>query len=286
MKTLLLHPHLTDTFWSLPETIRFMKKKAVFIPLGLVTVAAMLPRDWPMRLVDLAIRPVRGEDWEWAEVVMISSMIVHRESVKALIATAKKRGKRVIAGGPYPSALPKEVLAAGADIVMRGEAENQMAPLIAAITTEDSGIVLEAAEKPDLSRCPVPRFDLLEQAAYIVPAVQTSRGCPFDCEFCDVTRLYGRRPRYKSPRQVIAELEALKKLGWRGQLLVADDNFIGNRKKGIGADSGPDRLAPDLRCTLFLSHPGFDQSGPGPGTDRSYDRGQFRGGPDRYRVDG
>jgi len=167
--------------------------------------------------------------WAWAELVMISGMIIQGPNMLALIREAKARGKTVVVGGPYPSSLPEEVLQAGTDFLIRGEGENTLPLFLAALAQGQSGGVIECNDKPDLATSPIPRYDLLNLADYANLAIQTSRGCPHNCEFCDVVQLYGRRTRYKKPVQVIAELETIYRLGWRGPIFVSDDNFIGNK---------------------------------------------------------
>ncbi len=233
MRTLLVSPSSNASFWSFPEACRLTGKKTPSIPLGLITVAALLPGTWSLRLVDLATGEITADDWRWAEVIMLTGMLVHRPVVLKIIAAAKTRGKMVVAGGPYASSVPHDLLAKGADIVMRGEAENQIPALLSAVADGATGRILETTEKPSLSTSPIPRFDLLNRTVYLHPMVQTSRGCPFACEFCDITHHYGRKMRHKHPSQVIAELETLRDLGWRGHLFVADDNFIGNRPRAV-----------------------------------------------------
>ena len=228
MNILLISPEFPASFWSMRETTSMMSVKTLLPPLGLLTVAALLPREWDLRLVDLNIRALRDDDWTRADVVMISAMLVQRDGMLALIREAKRRGKTVVAGGPYPTSVPGELLEAGCDFLVKGEAEELMPQLLAALRDGCRG-VFECVRKPSLSESPVPRFDLLELGAYSGMSIQTSRGCPFECEFCDVINLYGRVPRHKQPQQVLAELEAIYRLGWRKDIFVADDNFIGNK---------------------------------------------------------
>jgi len=204
--------------------------KTLLQPLGLITVAALFPQEWDLRLVDLNVRPLTEADWDWAEMVMVSAMLCQKDGMLALIKEAKERGKPVVVGGPYPTSVPDDALTAGCDFLIKGEGETAIPLFLAALAEGQTTGVFESAEKPDMSDSPVPRFDLLDLTAYTSMSVQTSRGCPFECEFCDVIALYGRKPRYKRPRQVIAELEAIYKLGWRGEMFVADDNFIGNKE--------------------------------------------------------
>jgi radical SAM superfamily enzyme YgiQ (UPF0313 family) len=229
MRALLINPVFPTFFWTMPQLCRIQGCKSSTAPLGLITVAAMLPADWQLRLVDLNTGALTEADWEWAEVVLFSAMAVQKASLLELIPEAKARGKTVVAGGPYPSVLPEEVMAAGCDFLVRGEAELLMAQLLADLKEGTTGIIYKAEEKPDLSSSPVPRFDLLNPVDYLSISVQTSRGCPFDCEFCDVVALFGRKVRTKKPEQVMAELEALYRLGGVKHIFFADDNFIGNK---------------------------------------------------------
>jgi radical SAM superfamily enzyme YgiQ (UPF0313 family) len=192
-------------------------------------VAALLPVEWEMRLADLNVRSLTEEDWQWADLVLISAMYIQREGLLALVREAKLRGKTVVAGGPHPTSLPEAVLEAGCDFVVRGEGENTIPLLLEAMRHGKTGII-DNDEKPDLTTSPIPRFDLLRLNDYATVTIQTSRGCPFDCEFCDVVNLFGRIPRYKTPKQVIAELETLHRLGARGSVFICDDNFIGSKK--------------------------------------------------------
>jgi radical SAM superfamily enzyme YgiQ (UPF0313 family) len=231
MRALLLYPLFPSSFWSFEETVHLIGRKAMLPPLGLITVAALLPSDWEFKLADHNIRKVSEAEWEWAEIVLISAMIVQKADFAALIREAKRRGKKVAVGGPYPTALPHEALRAGADFLVLDEGEITIPMLLAALERgEVSGVFRAGHEKPDVTATPVPRFDLLELDSYSEMSVQFSRGCPFLCEFCDIIVLYGRKPRTKSPGQLLAELERLYELGWRRSVFVVDDNFIGNKK--------------------------------------------------------
>lgn len=235
MNVLLLYPETPYSFWTLRETNFLAGAKALAPPLGLISVAALLPENWGFRLRDLNVHPVREEDWAFADVVMITGMIVQRDSLLSLIAEAKRRGKVVVAGGPYVTSVPDDVRAAGCDLLVHGEGEELATQLVQAVQGESDrkgdGPMgdLQAATRPPMEKAPVPRFDLLELDAYQAISIQTSRGCPFSCEFCDIINLFGRTPRYKTPEQVIAELEALYDLGWRSTIFICDDNFIGNK---------------------------------------------------------
>jgi radical SAM superfamily enzyme YgiQ (UPF0313 family) len=229
MRVLLINPEFPKSFWSLQQSCDILGKKALMAPLGLITLAALLPGDWEFRLADLEARPLRPDDWDWAEIVMLSGMIVQRDGLVSLIREAKARRKTVVVGGPYATSVPQEILAAGADFLVRGEGEMGVPLWLAAWRDGATHGVIEPAARPDMALSPAPRFDLLNLDDYIIVGVQTSRGCPFNCEFCDIVNLYGRKPRYKSPDQVLAELETLYNLGWRREVFFCDDNFIGNQ---------------------------------------------------------
>jgi len=229
MRALLVNAKADSSFWNLPESCPLMGTKTHNPPLGPITLAALLHSEWELRLVDLNTREFVEDDWDGADLVLISGNIAQRTSVLKTVQEAKQRGKRVVAGGPYPTALPEEVLQAGAHFVVRGEGENTVPLLLEALKEGKARGVFQNQERPDLRASPIPRFDLLSLNDYLDVVVQTSRGCPFDCEFCDIANLYGRKPRYKTPDQVIRELQALYSLGWRGPIFIADDNFIGSR---------------------------------------------------------
>jgi len=234
MRVLLLFPPMPLSFFSYPKLLHAMGRKAVMPPLSLITVAALLPREWRLRLVDINVEPLTEQVWGWAELVMISGLLIQRPHMLALIREAKARGKTVVVGGPCANSLPEEVLQAGADFLVLGEGENAIPLFLEALARGQRGGVIKCDSRPDLTTSPIPRFDLLNLKDYAALPIQTSRGCPHDCEFCDVVQLYGRRPRYKEPRQVIAELETLYRLGWRGSIFVCDDNFIGNKTQARG----------------------------------------------------
>jgi radical SAM superfamily enzyme YgiQ (UPF0313 family) len=229
MRALLVCPEFPLSFWSFQKSCRLAGKKAVNPPLGLLTVAALLPSEWELRLADLNTRRLTEDDWQWADLVLISAMYIQREGLLSLIREAKRRGKTVVAGGPHPTSLPEAALEAGVDFVVRGEGENTIPLLLEAIRDGKTGVI-ENVERPDLTTSPIPRFDLLRLSDYNGLTIQTSRGCPFDCEFCDVVNLFGRKPRYKTPKQVLAELETLYRLGAEDMVFICDDNFIGSKK--------------------------------------------------------
>ena len=231
MKALLLYPLFPKSFWSFEKAISLAGNRAFLPPLGLITVAAILPQEWEFKLVDRNIGDITEQDWDWADVVILSGMIVQKPDLIAQIKEAKGRGKAVAVGGPYPTALPQECTEAGADYLILDEGEITLPLFVKAIENgETSGTFRADGDKPDVTNTPIPRFDLLELDAYAVMSVQFSRGCPFQCEFCDIIVLYGRKPRTKTPAQLLAELECLYQLGWRRTVFVVDDNFIGNKR--------------------------------------------------------
>jgi radical SAM superfamily enzyme YgiQ (UPF0313 family) len=231
MRVLLIYPIFPDSFWSFEKTIELLGRKAMLPPLGLITVAALLPKDWEFKLVDRNVRDVTEAEWDWAELVMLSGMIVQKEDLLEMVRESHRRGKRVAVGGPYPTAIPTDCQRVGADYLVLDEGEITIPLFLAALERgETKGIFRSDGAKPDVTATPIPRFDLLEFDAYSEMSVQFSRGCPFQCEFCDIIVLYGRKPRTKTPAQMLAELDRLYELGWRRSVFVVDDNFIGNKK--------------------------------------------------------
>ena len=230
MKVLLLYPLFPKSFWSFEKTLQLVGRRAMLPPLGLVTVAAILPQEWEFRLRDRNIEDVPEEDWNWADLVILSGMIVQKPDLLDQLREAKRRGVPVAVGGPYATALHQEVAEAGADYLVLDEGEITLPMFVEALERGDSLGTFRATEKPDVSQTPIPRYDLLNLDAYSEMAVQFSRGCPFQCEFCDIIVLYGRKPRTKTPEQLIAELEYLFELGWRRSIFLVDDNFIGNKR--------------------------------------------------------
>jgi radical SAM superfamily enzyme YgiQ (UPF0313 family) len=232
MNVLLVSPKTPDTFWSFNHVLRFVSKRATFPPLGLLTVAAMLPREWTLKLADLNVAPLEDEDLRWTDVVMISAMLVHETSVREVVAQCAALGKRVVAGGPLfttgHEAFPE------IQHFVLGEAEELMPELVADLESGKVRRIYQAGTRPAMALSPLPRWDLVDMKNYVTMAVQFSRGCPFDCEFCDIIVMNGRVPRTKSPAQLIAELEALRQRGWKDMVFVVDDNFIGNKARTRG----------------------------------------------------
>jgi radical SAM superfamily enzyme YgiQ (UPF0313 family) len=232
MNVLLLYPLFPKSFWSFEKLLDLIDRKVMLPPLGLVTVAAILPQEWNFKLVDRNVRDVTEAEWEWAEVVIMSAMIVQKQDMLDMIKECKRRGKLSAVGGPYPTALSHEVADVGADYLILDEGEITIPMFVEAVQKGEKAGVFRAknGEKPDVTSTPVPRFDLLQLDAYAEMSVQFSRGCPFQCEFCDIIVLYGRKPRTKNPEQLLAELQCLYDLGWRRSIFMVDDNFIGNKR--------------------------------------------------------
>lgn len=228
MKVLLVHPSYPQTFWSFDKVLKMTGKKALVPPLGLITLAALLPTEWQITLVDMVFQEITENTWDEIEVVMISGMGIQHKNILATIKEAKRRGKFVVVGGASVFHYPQDALNNGADIVVVGEAEVTVDALVKAVKDRKTGLIISSNEKASMTDSPIPRFDLLKMDKYVDMAVQFSRGCPFQCEFCDVTLMLGRKVRTKSPAQVIAELDRLYELGWRRLVFFVDDNFIGN----------------------------------------------------------
>ena len=228
MKILMVYPEFPDTFWSFKHALRFVRKKAGAPPLGLLTVAAMLPLAWEKRLVDLNVTHLTDEDLRWADYVFVSAMIVQRESVRALIDRCKKGGVKVVAGGPLFTMEHEQF--PDVDHFVLNEAEETLAPFLRDLEHGRAQRVYASTEYPDIHKTPVPLWNMVDLKHYDTISIQFSRGCPFDCDFCNVTALLGHRPRTKTAAQIIAELDSLYAMGWRKSIFFVDDNFIGNKK--------------------------------------------------------
>lgn len=229
MNILLVSPRTPDTFWSFHHVLPFVGKKAAFPPLGLLTIAAMLPDAWRIRLVDLNVTRLTDADVDWADAVFVSAMIVHEHSARQIIARSTARSTPVVAGGPLFTTGAERFPEATCCVI--GEAEEIMPELSQDLAAGTLKNRYQAAERPDVTKTPLPRWDLINVRDYATMSLQFSRGCPFDCEFCDITAVYGRKPRTKTPEQMICELEALLATGWNGSIFIVDDNFIGNKVK-------------------------------------------------------
>jgi radical SAM superfamily enzyme YgiQ (UPF0313 family) len=229
MKILLVYPHYPDTFWSFRYTMKFIDRKASFPPLGLLTVAAMLPVEWEKRLVDMNVRPLTDDDLAWADYVLVSAMTIQRESAQEVIARCRQLGVKTIAGGPlfttYHQDFPE------VDHLVLGEGELTLPVFLADLVNGEARHLYTDERRAALGNSPIPLWELVNVSDYAAMNIQYSRGCPFDCEFCDITVLFGRKPRTKKLPQLIAEMESLYASGWRGAIFFVDDNFIGDKGK-------------------------------------------------------
>lgn len=227
MKVLLVFPHYPDSFWSFKHALRFISKKAAVPPLGLITVSAMLPSAWQKKLVDMNVTPLLVKDIQWADFVFISAMYIQKESVDRVISECVKQGVKTVAGGPlftqdyenYPLI----------DHLILNEAEITLPLFLKDLSEGHPERIYQTDEFPDITSTPVPDFHMLSVKNYAFMNIQVSRGCPFACEFCEITTLLGHKVRLKSTQQVLNELDALYKLNWHGSVLIVDDNFIGNK---------------------------------------------------------
>ncbi|MBN2239554.1 MAG: B12-binding domain-containing radical SAM protein [Dehalococcoidales bacterium] len=229
MKILMVYPSYPDTFWSFRHALKFISKKAAFPPLGLLTIASMLPKDWNLKLVDMNVTELTDNDIEWADYVFISAMVVQRASVKEVISRCRKLGIKTVCGGPLFTTGHDEF--EGVDHFVLGEAESTLQPFLADLAAGKAKHLYESDERPPIDQTPVPMWSLIDMNQYSSLAIQYSRGCPFDCEFCDIIILNGHVPRTKGKEQMMAELDAVYKIGWKGGIFIVDDNFIGNKKK-------------------------------------------------------
>jgi radical SAM superfamily enzyme YgiQ (UPF0313 family) len=229
MKVLLVCPEYPDTFWSFKHALRFVSKSAGQPPLGLLTVASMLPAEWEKRLVDLNLAPLSPGDLRWADLVFLGGMGIQAESARAVIARCNEAGTKVVAGGPLFTSRHEEF--PGVDHFVLNEAEITLPLFLEDLRRGAPGRLYTTTDWADVTATPVPMWELIDPRQYATMNIQYSRGCPYDCEFCDITVLFGHRPRTKSTAQVIAEMEAVYRTGWRGHLFFVDDNFIGNRNK-------------------------------------------------------
>jgi len=230
VRALLIYPVLPSHILYFNKSMARLGKKSSYPPVGLMTVAAMLPKDWQLTLVDRNVRDISEAEWQSAELVMISAMIPQKDDFHLLVKEAKKRGKAVVIGGAYPSALPDEAGSSGADYSVLNEGEITVPLFLKALAQGETQGVYRTHEKPDITGTPILRYDLINLNDYAFLSIQYSRGCPFLCEFCDIITLYGRKPRVKTPEQMISEFESIYNLGWRGVVSIIDDNFIGNKR--------------------------------------------------------
>jgi len=228
LKILLVNPETPDTFWSLKNAINFISKKSLLPPLGLLTVAAMLPAErFEKKLVDMNVTALYDRDIIWADYVFITAMAIQKNSVDLVIERCKKLNAKIVAGGPLFTTFPEAFL--NVDHLVLKEAEITLPAFLSDLENGDPDPYYSSREKPDLKNTPVPQWDLINMNKYALMGVQYSRGCPFNCDFCDITNLLGRKVRTKTTGQIIDELEALYQHKWRGDVFFVDDNFIGKR---------------------------------------------------------
>lgn len=229
MNILLVYPEFPDTFWSFKYALKFISKASAYPPLGLLTVAAMLPADWEKKLADMNVEKLKDRDVEWADIVFISAMSVQADSVKNVIKACKKAGKKIAAGGPLFTAFPEKY--EDIDYLVLGEAELTLPLFLEDIEKGSTKHIYKSDGWADITKTPMPLWELMDMKKYSSMNIQYSRGCPFNCEFCEIVVLYGNKPRLKNTSQILAELTSLYDMGWRGSVFFVDDNFIGNKVK-------------------------------------------------------
>lgn len=229
MKILLVYPQYPETFWSFKHALKFISKKGAYPPLGLLTVAAMLPAAWEKKLVDMNVARLTDADITWADYVFISAMAIQKDSMREVLARCQALGARTVAGGPLFTISHEEY--PGVDHLVLGEAEAILPSFLKDLQKGCARHLYQSRVRPEISRTPLPLWSLINMKNYSAMSVQYSRGCPFNCEFCDITLLNGHRPRTKDTAQMLAELDALYDQGWRDGVFIVDDNFIGNKKK-------------------------------------------------------
>jgi len=231
-KALLVYPEQPASFWSFDETLKLIDKKSAFPPLGLLTIAGMMPGDYDLRVVDMNVGPLADQDLEWADIVITSSMIIHWDSLEEVIARCNGAGVPVLCGGPLPTQYCDELR--GEAVFYRGEAENGFVDLLEPMLANPAGarreIIDRRAEFRSLATTPLPRWDLIDFGDYSTMLVQITRGCPESCTFCNIPSLYGKTTRLKSKGRMVQELDALYDIGWRGAIMVVDDNLVGNQE--------------------------------------------------------
>jgi radical SAM superfamily enzyme YgiQ (UPF0313 family) len=229
MKVLFVYPEYPDTFWSFKHVLNFISKKAAFPPLGLLTIGAMLPEKWLKKLVDLNVEPLEDEHIAWADMVFLSAMIVQKKSAQEIINRCKTYGKKIVAGGPAFTTQYEEF--SGVDHFVLNEAEVTLPLFLNDLEKGQPQKIYTSDDRPDITQTPIPLWSLINIHDYAIMAIQYSRGCPYNCELCDIVIMNGRIPRNKTPEQMQKEFESLYDSGWRKSVFIVDDNFIGNKKE-------------------------------------------------------
>ena len=229
MRILLVYPEFPDTFWSFRHALKFIRKKADSPPLGLLTIAAMLPEAWEKRLIDMNVTQLTEKDLAWADYVYLSAMVVQKKGAHQVIARCKDAEVPIVAGGPLFTSEPEEF--ADVDHLVLNEGEITLPRFLADLERGRPQRLYTSDEYPDITQTPAPMWELLDMRPYATIGIQFSRGCPYDCEFCNITSLFGHRPRTKTATQLVGELDKLYGLGWRGSVFFVDDNFIGNKRQ-------------------------------------------------------
>ena len=232
LNVLMVWPRFPPSFWGFEGMLEALPERSIMPPLSLITVAALCPATWHIRLVDRAFEELQDADLLWAGLVMVSAMQAQRADARVVLRRARSLGRRTFIGGPWASSEP-EAAVSEADHVLMGEAEDVFANIAAALEQGTARKLYRVDAKPDMTRSPVPRYDLLRLNEYTSMPVQSSRGCPFQCDFCSIITMYGRRPRVKTSAQLLGELETLRRLGWRKQVFIVDDNFVGDQRQAL-----------------------------------------------------
>ena len=224
MNILMVYPEYPETFWSFKHVLKFVSKKAAFPPLGLLTVAGLLPGEWDKRLVDVNVNALQDKHIDWADMVFLSAMLIQIDSAQTIINRCKAHGKIVIVGGPAATTQPTRFV--GVDHFVLNEAEITLPMFLADWAKGDPRPVYSCTDRPDIEQTPLPQWSLINLQDYVSMPVQYSRGCPFNCEFCDIVVLYGHTPRTKSPEQLVQEMQSLYDMGWRHDVFIVDEREL------------------------------------------------------------
>ncbi len=230
VRALLINPIYPQSVLTYENTIKRLGKKANYPPLGLLTIAALLPKTWDFKLVDRNARDVREDEWQWAEMVVLSALTLQKQDFHTQVKEAKRRGLPVAVGGPYVSSLPEDAGSSSAEYIIMDEGEATIPLFLQGLERGEQRGIYKMEERPDITLSPIPRYDLLNMNEYGNITLQFSRGCPFLCEFCSTITLYGGKPRAKMAKQMLNEVIYIYNLGYRGGIFIVDDNFIGNKR--------------------------------------------------------